>query len=231
MNNEISNFDKVTSIVDLNQSLIEIFKENSYLFIKRFFDIAISLLGLIALIPLFILIKLFYIFTGDFSPIMFKQKRIGKNGKTISIYKIRSMVPNAEEELKKLLKIKKYKKEWDKNQKLENDPRITKIGKIIRKTSIDEIPQFINVLKGDMSLIGPRPLVENELINHGGIHQIYESVRPGITGWWACNGRSNTDYKERLKLEYYYVNNKSISLDIKCIFKTFTAIINKTGAK
>lgn len=231
MNREVLAFDKVVSSIDLNQNILDDIKENAYLFVKRTFDIIVSLIGVTFLIPILLILKLLFILTGDFKPMIFKQKRVGRFGKNIYIYKIRSMVPNAEDELKKLLKIKKYKKEWDKNQKLENDPRITKIGKFIRKTSIDEIPQFINVLKGDMSLIGPRPLVVNELDNHGGNHRVYESVRPGITGWWACNGRSSIDYKERLKLEYYYVNNKSISLDIKCIYKTITAVVNKEGAK
>ena len=224
-------FEKVISIVDINSSVIQNIKDDVFLFFKRFFDILISLIGVVFTLPIILIIKLIYICTGDFKPIIFKQKRVGKHGKLINIYKIRSMVPNAEEELNKILKIKKYKKEWDKNQKLENDPRITKIGKILRKTSIDEMPQFINVLIGDMSLIGPRPLVVNELDLHGGIHQLYESVRPGITGWWACNGRSSTDYDERLKLEYYYARNQSLSLDIKCFFRTIKAIFNKTGAK
>lgn len=169
--------------------------------------------------------------TGDFKSIFYTQKRIGKNGKFIYIYKFRSMVPNADEVLKELLKNPKYKKEWDKNQKLEHDPRITKIGKIIRKTSLDEVPQFINVFKGDMSLIGPRPLVEGELDAHNGNHEIYEKVKPGITGWWACNGRSATTYNERLKLEYYYVENQSIKLDILCIMYTIRAVIFRKGAK
>ena len=231
MNRDVLAFDKVISRVDLNQNLLEDIKENLYLFTKRSFDIIVSLIGVAFLIPVILILKLVFMLTGDFKPIIFKQKRVGKFGKNIYIYKIRSMVPNAEEELKKLLKIKKYKKEWDKNQKLEDDPRITKIGKFIRKTSIDELPQFVNVLKGDMSLIGPRPLVVNELDSHGGNHRIYESVRPGITGWWACNGRSAIDYKKRLQLEYYYVNNKSVSLDIKCIYKTIAAVLNKNGAK
>lgn len=226
-----SSFEKVIATIDINGSVIQNIKDDIFHFFKRFFDILFSLIGIIFTLPLLLIIKFIYICTGDFKPIIFKQKRVGKHGKIINIYKIRSMVPNAEEELQKLLKIKKYKKEWDKNQKFENDPRITKIGKIIRKTSIDEMPQFINVLIGDMSLIGPRPLVVNELDNHGGIHQLYESVRPGITGWWAANGRSSTDYNERLKLEYFYTRNQSFSLDVKCFFKTIKAIFTKTGAK
>ena len=140
------------------------------------------------------------------------------------------MVYNAEEILEEMLKDKKYKKEWDKNQKFEDDPRITKIGKIIRKLSIDEIPQFINVLKGEMSLVGPRPLVVNELEEHNGL-QLYNKVKPGITGWWACNGRSNIEYRERLELEYYYVKNCSVVLDIMCIFRTIFCVLKKEGAK
>lgn len=105
------------------------------------------------------------------------------------------------------------------------------MGNILRKTSLDEIPQVFNVLKGDMSMIGPRPLVIGELDAHKGNHEIYESVRPGITGWWACNGRSATTYKKRLELEYYYCNNRSLWLDIKCVFLTIKAVLFKDGAK
>ena len=141
------------------------------------------------------------------------------------------MVCNADEVLKELLKDPKYKKEWDLNQKFENDPRITKIGNILRKTSLDELPQFINVIKGDMSMIGPRPLVEGELDAHKGNHAIYESVRPGISGWWAANGRSATTYERRLELEYFYCKNCNLILDIKCVFLTIAAVLFKTGAK
>ena len=202
-----------------------------YLFIKRLFDIFCSLLGIILMLPISIIIKLSYILTGDFHSIFYKQQRIGKNGKIIGIYKFRSMVYNADELLKEVIKKEPYKTEWKKNHKLENDPRITKVGKIIRKTSIDELPQFINVLFNEMSLIGPRPLVKGELDQHGGDHELYESIKPGITGWWACNGRSALTYDERLELEYYYINNRSLLLDIKCIFLTISIVINRHGVK
>ena len=202
-----------------------------YFGIKRLFDILCSLLGVLVMIPVVIITKICYLISGDFKSIFYKQKRIGKNGKFIYIYKFRSMVWNADEVLKELLKQPKYKKEWKENQKFENDPRITKMGKFLRKTSLDELPQFINVLKNDMSMIGPRPLVEGELDDHNGKHEIYERVKPGITGWWAANGRSATTYKKRLELEYYYVENCSLLLDIKCIFKTIKAVLFKTGAK
>lgn len=202
-----------------------------YLFIKRLFDILCSLIGIVFLIPIAMIVKLCYILSGDFHNIFYTHNRIGKNGKIFKLYKFRSMVPNADEVLKELLKDKKIKAEWDENHKLDKDPRITKAGKILRKTSLDELPQFINVLIGNMSLIGPRPLVPGELDSHNGNHKIYESVRPGITGWWACNGRSTTTYDKRLELEYYYCKNCSILLDIKCMFKTIIAVISKTGAK
>jgi len=202
-----------------------------FILIKRIFDVFCALLGCIALLPVAIIVKICYMCTGDFHSIFYRQKRIGKKGKYIYIFKFRSMVWNSEEILKKLLKDKKYKKEWDLNQKFENDPRITKVGNILRKTSLDELPQFLNVLKNDMSLIGPRPLCEGELDAHHGNHEIYESIKPGITGWWACNGRSATTYEKRLELEYYYVENRSLLLDIKCIFKTVGAVIGKKGAK
>ena len=202
-----------------------------YFIIKRTIDIIIGILGLIILIPITIIVKIITIIGKDTAPIFYSHTRIGKNGKEFKLYKFRSMVPNADEVLKKLLKQKKYALEWKKNQKLENDPRITKIGKILRKTSLDELPQFINVLKGDMSFIGPRPLIKGELDLHNGNHEIYESIKPGITGWWACNGRSATTYEERLELEYYYIKNASLWLDIKCIFKTFIAVFSRKGAK
>ena len=203
-----------------------------YFSVKRLFDIFVGLIGLILMIPFIAIVKLAYIITGDFSSIFYSQTRIGKNGKRFRLYKIRSMVPNADEVLERTLELDPIlNEEWQQNQKLENDPRITKIGKVIRALSIDELPQFINVLKGDMSLIGPRPLVLGELDSHKGNHEIYESVRPGITGWWACNGRSATTYKKRLELEYYYCENCSLLLDLKCIFLTIKAVLFRDGAK
>lgn len=213
------------------KSFVYSIERHIYFGIKRLFDILCSLLGVLVMIPVAIITKICYLISGDTKSIFYTQKRIGKNGKFIYIYKFRSMVWNADEVLKELLKQPKYKKEWKENQKFENDPRITKIGNFLRKTSLDELPQFINVLKNDMSMIGPRPLVEGELDDHNGNHEIYERVKPGITGWWAANGRSATTYKKRLELEYYYVENCSLLLDIKCIFKTIKAVLFKTGAK
>lgn len=201
-----------------------------YLLVKRLMDIIVGLFGLILLIPITLIVKLVYLLTGDKAKIFYQQKRIGENGKEIKIWKFRSMVPNADEVLKELLKDPKYKAEWDQEQKLSDDPRITKAGQILRKTSIDELPQLLNVLKGDMSLVGPRPLVAGELEKFGGL-KLYQKVKPGITGWWGCNGRSNVDYRERLELEYYYVRNCSLYLDILCIFRTALAVIKRDGAQ
>ena len=230
INDFANSVEKVKSL-EQKEKLFYRFKRKSYFVVKRIFDLMCAIIGILALLPVTIITKICYLLTGDTKSIFYTQKRIGKNGKLIYIYKFRSMVYNADEVLKELLKNPKYKKEWDKNQKLDNDPRITKIGNILRKTSLDELPQFINVLKGDMSLIGPRPLVEGELDAHNGNHKLYERVRPGISGWWAANGRSCTYYEERLDLEYYYCRNCSIILDIKCIFRTIKAVICRTGAK
>ena len=204
----------------------------TYLFIKRLFDIFCALFGVLLLIPIMIVIKVISVISGDFNSIMYSQERIGMDGKVFYLYKFRTMVPNADKLLEQTLNSsQELKLEWIQNQKLENDPRITKVGKIIRKLSIDEVPQFVNILMGDMSLIGPRPLVKGELDDHDGNHDIYESVKPGITGWWACNGRSATTYEKRLELEYYYVNNRSLLMDIKCILGTVKAVIKRDGAK
>lgn len=203
-----------------------------YHFVKRIFDIFSSIVGIIIFIPLYILIRLAYICTGDFHRIIYCQKRIGLHGKPFKMLKFRSMVINADgEPLRKLLEDPKYRAEWDEFRKIENDPRITKIGKFLRKSSLDEVPQFINVFIGQLSIIGPRPLTPGEIEEHHGDKKLYESVKPGITGWWAVNGRSTQDYTNRLKLEYYYVKHCSLALDTKIFFLTFVTIFKKSGAK
>jgi undecaprenyl-phosphate galactose phosphotransferase len=201
-----------------------------YIYVKNALDFIIALIGFIFLIPCFLLVKIAYILTGDFKSIIYVQERIGYHGKKFNMYKFRSMGPNADDELKQLLKQRKYKKQWDLNHKLDDDPRITKIGKFLRKSSLDEIPQVINMLKGDMSLIGPRPLVDGELDAHNGNHKVYESVKPGLTGWWASHGRSSVDYNKRLRLEYYYAKNISFKLDIMCFIKTIKVVLTGKGA-
>ena len=222
---------EVMTLITATDTTFTRIKKMVFFFIKRIFDILFSAIGIALMLPVAIIIKVSYMLTGDFKTIFYKHERIGKKGKKFELYKFRTMVYNADEVLKELLKDPKYKKQWEKNHKLDDDPRITKMGKFLRKSSLDELPQFVNVLLGEMSLIGPRPLVRGELDAHNGNHEIYESIKPGITGWWACNGRSATTYRKRLDLEYYYIQNCSLLMDISCILLTIKAVMMKTGAK
>lgn len=198
--------------------------------VKRILDILFGLVGLIGLLPLMLAVKLSYLAAGDKASIFYTQTRVGLNGNPFKMIKFRTMAWNAEEILQEMLKDPAYAAEWEEKQKFENDPRITKMGDLLRKTSLDEVPQFLNVLRGDMSVIGPRPLVIGELESHNGL-QLYNLVKPGITGWWGCNGRSNTSYAERLELEYYYVRNCSLYLDALTVVKTIAALVSRKGAK
>ena len=202
-----------------------------YLVIKRLLDIFASLIGLVFLIIFTVLVKILYLLTGDYHFLFYTQERIGKNGKKFKLIKFRTMCVDAEEILKELLKNPKVKKEWEENYKLDNDPRITKMGRILRKTSLDEIPQVINILLGHMSLIGPRPLTLGEVLEYKKNKDKLLSVRPGLTGWWGVNGRSNTTKKERMKLELYYVDNIGFKLDVKIFFMTFAKVLKGDGAQ
>ena len=205
-------------------------KQTNYLILKRIFDIIISLFVMIPVGIVALCVKIAYVTTGDHSSIFYDQVRVGQNGKLFKMHKFRTMVPNAEEILEDLLKDEKIRNEWNEYHKLKEDPRITKAGRLLRRTSLDELPQFINIFKGEMSLVGPRPLIEGELKMHNGL-KLYEKVKPGITGWWACNGRSNISYDERLDMEYYYVKNCSFFLDVLIIFRTVFIVVSRTGAE
>ena len=199
---------------------------------KRLIDIIIGLVGIIILVPMTIIVKIFKIINKEKGPIFYKQKRIGKNERYFYIYKYRSMCVGADEKLKEYLKEHpKEKEEFIKYRKLEHDPRITKTGKVLRETSLDEVPQVINLLNGTMTLIGPRPIVDGEIDIYGDDKEKFLSVTPGLTGYWQVNGRSNTTYEERKEMELYYVEHQSLLLDLKIFFKTFTVVINKDGAK
>lgn len=206
-------------------------KKYFYKFVKRTFDIICSLIGVVLLIPLTIIVKLCYIFTGDFKPIIYTQDRIGKDGKHFSLFKYRSMVWDADKKLKEILKDPKLKKEYQKYKKLEHDPRITKVGKFLRRISLDEFPQFLNVFVGHMSLIGPRPYLPSEKKCMGKYYDEIIKCKPGITGLWQVNGRSDTTFDERLVIEKQYVEEYGLWLDIKIFFKTFIAVIARKGAK
>ena len=199
--------------------------------VKRIFDIIISIIGILFLILLTIIFRILFFLTGDFHRMFYTQERIGKNGKKFKLYKFRTMCINSEEVLNNLLKDPKTRKKWEEHYKLDNDPRVTKVGKLLRKTSLDEIPQVINILIGDMSLIGPRPITLGEVLEYKKDKDKLLSVRPGLTGWWGVNGRSNTTKKERMKLELYYCKNISFKLDVKIFFMTFYKVLKSDGAQ
>ena len=199
--------------------------------IKRGFDIFVSFFGLIILSPLLIG-TIIAIRLESKGKAIFTQERIGKDGKLFKFYKFRSMVTNADEILEKMLKEDtEQTREYKLNKKLTDDPRVTKVGKFIRKTSIDELPQLINVLKGEMSLIGNRPYLPREKEDMGKYFNDIVKTKPGITGLWQVSGRSNTTFEERLKLEQEYSNTCSIKLDIKIFFKTIKVVLAMCGAK
>ena len=179
------------------------------------------------LLPIFAIISL-AIKLESRGPIFFKHTRIGKDGKIIKIYKFRSMVENAEDLIKRFTP--EQMKEYEENYKLSNDPRITKVGKFLRKTSLDELPQLINIIKGDLAIIGPRPVVANELKKYGTNIKKFLSVTPGLTGYWAANGRSCTSYEQRMQMELYYIDNLSLKMDVMVFFKTIEAVVRRKGA-
>ena len=202
-----------------------------YFSIKRVFDIFCSIIGIILLIPTTILVKLCYMLTGDFKSVIYTHERIGRNGKTFKLYKFRSMVWNADEVLEELLKDPKLEAEYKKKMKFDDDPRVTTVGKIIRKLSIDEMPQFINVLKNDMSLIGNRPYLPREKEDMGKYFDIIVASKPGLTGYWQTAGRNNVSFEKRLELEKYYSEHMNILLDIEIFFKTFCVVFFGSGAR
>lgn len=197
---------------------------------KRMFDIVVTICGGIFILP-FMLIIAAIIYLDSGGPIIYKQKRIGKNGKEFSFYKFRSMVKNADTILEEYLSTHENEKnEWQKNFKLKNDPRVTKIGRIIRKTSIDELPQLWNVLIGDMSLVGPRPLLPNEVERYSGYIEDYKLVLPGLTGVWQVSGRSDTTFEERVIMDSWYIHNWSVWIDIVYLLKTVLVVVKSKGA-
>jgi len=199
-----------------------------YKILKRTVDIIGSLSGLIILSPIFLILSI-VVKADSPGPIFFAHKRLGYNGNLIRIYKFRTMVINAEELLNNLSP--EQKEEFAKNFKLESDPRITKVGNFLRKSSLDELPQLLNILKGELSIVGPRPIVEKELKNYGIYGEKLLSVKPGLTGNWQANGRSDTTYEEKVEMDMQYIDNRSIFMDIKIIFKTFSAVIKKQEAR
>lgn len=205
-------------------------KENNYILYnigKRVFDILSSGIVIILLSPILVIISLL-IKLDSKGVAIFAHNRLGKDGEIIKVYKFRTMVPNAEELLMKLTP--EQKKEFEENFKLENDPRITKIGNFLRKTSLDELPQLFNILLGNMSVVGPRPIVQKELDKYSIYGDKLLSVKPGLTGMWQANGRSNTSYEARVEMDMEYIDNRSFWLDLKIIFKTVLSVLKREGA-
>jgi Undecaprenyl-phosphate galactose phosphotransferase WbaP len=196
---------------------------------KRLFDFLIAAILLVLLSPLMALIALTLKLEGG--SVLFAHQRIGKNGRKFNCYKFRSMVPNAEEQLQKLLQQNVHlRDEWNKEHKLKDDPRISRMGDFLRRTSLDELPQLLNVLKSEMSLVGPRPIVKEELIKYGLEKSYYLMVRPGMTGLWQVSGRNDVDYETRVYLDAWYVKNWSLWYDLAILFKTIKVVFSRHGA-
>lgn len=199
-------------------------------YLKTIFDFALTLVGTVAISPILIFIAI-WIYIDSPGPVIFKHTRIGKNGKKFPCYKFRSMCIDAKEKLAELLENDPVAKaEWERDFKLKNDPRITKSGAFLRRTSLDELPQIFNVLKGDMSLVGPRPVIEEELERYGEYVNDYLMVKPGITGMWQINGRNDTSYAERVCMDSWYVRNWSIWIDNLILWRTLKSVIRCKGA-
>lgn len=206
-------------------------KTKSYLFIKRLFDFLASLAALILLSPLMLILAIL-VYLDDPGKVFYGHLRIGKNGKPFKVWEFRSMYMNADKMIDLLTpeQAKQYYTEF----KIDNDPRITKIGNFLRKTSLDELPQLFNVLCNDMSLVGPRPLIESEIQTYyADMYDTLLAVKPGVTGYWQAYARNNATYQsgERQKMEMYYVHNASLWLDIKILFKTIGSVLKKQGAQ
>ena len=230
-NIDINYITNSTNTVFIPNESITISKSRVEKVFKRILDIIGGLIGVIILIPLTIVIYIANLLVNDKGPVFYKQKRIGKNGKIFTMYKYRSMIVDADKKLNKYLREnEKAKKEYQEYKKLKEDPRLTKVGKFLRKTSIDEFPQFINVLKGDMSLVGPRPYLRREKKEMGRYYNYIIKCKPGITGYWQVNGRSNVNFQGRLRMDLEYINNSNLKTDCKLLKDTILKTIEKEGA-
>lgn len=198
--------------------------------VKRVFDFVLAASVAVLSLP-FLLIVGLLIKSHDGGPAFFVQERIGKGGKTFKCFKFRTMVTDADKRLKDLLSSDPVAaEEWAKDQKLRNDPRITGVGRFLRKTSLDELPQLLNILKGEMSLVGPRPVVSNEALKYGSDFISYASCLPGVTGLWQISGRNDTTYAERVALDVKYANERSFFMDLKILVLTIPAVLFSSGA-
>ncbi len=192
---------------------------------KRFFEIIFSLFIIIFSFPIFILFAILIKLSSK-GPIFYYQTRLGKNKKTFKCIKFRTMSEESDDILKNLLlQNEELREEFEKTQKLKNDPRITPFGKFLRKTSLDELPQFLNVLKGEMSIVGPRPIIEDEKVRYGkNLNQVL-SIKPGITGLWQVSGRNNLSYERRVLLDLIYVNDRNFNMDFNILIRTIGVVL------
>jgi Undecaprenyl-phosphate galactose phosphotransferase WbaP len=198
--------------------------------IKRFMDLLIVSLGGLVILP-FLLIIALLVKLSSRGPVLYGHSRLGLDGKPFKAFKFRSMVADADKKLENLLASDpKLKEEWERNQKLKVDPRVTKLGRFLRRTSFDEFPQLLNILKGEMSLVGPRPVTETEIKKYGENYQRVFSVKPGLTGLWQVSGRSDTDYTERVSYDTYYLQSWSVWLDLWILYRTPGVILKGKGA-
>ncbi len=196
--------------------------------LKRGVDLAIALIGCALISPLICGLSVVVALEGR--PILFGQWRVGQRGVRFRMYKFRSMVPNADIILEHLLASDpKARVEWESNQKLRNDPRITRLGNFLRQSSLDELPQLLNVVRGEMSLIGPRPVVPDEIARYGRSGRFYRAVKPGVTGLWQVSGRNDTSYRRRVAMDRYYASNASLQLDFWILYKTVVSVLLRRG--
>ena len=223
--NDIEIGDLALNIEKIN---ITVYDSKIYLFTKRVIDIVGALAGIILLLPIFLIVAIAIKIEDPKGNIIFGHKRVGKDGKLFPCYKFRSMFANAEEMKKNFTE--EQKKEYAETFKLKDDPRITKVGKFTRKTSIDELPQLFNILKGEMSIVGPRPIVTDELKFYGEYAKYYKSVKPGLTGLWQVSGRSDTTYDERVALDMEYVSKRSTFKDLYIIIMTVVKVLKREGS-
>lgn len=200
-------------------------KEAHGLHAKRVIDIVVALTALVFLVPAILLIAIL-LFFQDGRPLLYRHKRVGRDGAAFSCWKFRTMRRDADEVLRALLETDEAaQQEWRLRQKLANDPRIHWLGRFLRMTSLDEVPQFINVLRGEMSIVGPRPIVEGEIARYGDRISCYYSLRPGITGLWQVSGRSETSYEYRVDLDTEYYHSRSLGLDLKIMWRTIGVLL------
>lgn len=202
-----------------------------YKFVKRAFDFIAALAAIVAISPLLLIISAI-VYLGDPGPVIYGQLRIGKNGKAFKMWKFRSMYKNADKMIDQLTD--EQRQQYITEFKIDNDPRITPVGNFLRRTSLDELPQLFNVLCNDMSLVGPRPLIESEIQTYyADMFDTLLSVKPGVTGYWQAYARNNATYQsgQRQQMEMYYVNHASIMLDIRILFRTVVSVLRKDGAK